>query len=285
MKILITGSNGQLGNEIRELASSYPHHHFQYTDVGELDIADAVKVSQYFSLHSPDAIINCAAYTAVDKAETDKDLAYLVNAVAPGNLAFAAAQSGAFMVHISTDYVYSGKNYCPYSETDQLNPVSVYAKSKAAGEDAVKKSGANALIIRTSWLYSAFGNNFIKTMMKYGAERGKLNVVFDQIGSPTYAHDLAKTLLDILPKAMDADGAKIYHYSNEGVASWYDFAKAIIEISGIDCIINPIPTKDYPLPAERPFYSVLDKAKIKKDFAIEIPYWRDSVKLCIQRLK
>jgi dTDP-4-dehydrorhamnose reductase len=285
MRILITGSNGQLGNEIRELAGSYPHYHFQYTDVAELDIADAVKISQYFSTHNPDVIINCAAYTAVDKAETDKDLAYLVNAVAPGNLAFAAEQSGAFMVHVSTDYVYSGKNYCPYSETDPTNPVSVYAKSKAAGEDAVKKSGANALIIRTSWLYSAFGNNFVKTMMKYGAERGKLNVVFDQIGSPTYAHDLAKTILDILPIAMSQGGTKIYHYSNEGVASWYDFAKAIIEISGIDCKINPIPTKDYPLPAERPFYSVLDKAKIKKDFAIEIPYWRDSVKLCIQRLK
>jgi len=285
MKILITGSNGQLGNEIRELASSYPHYHFQYTDVAELDIADAVKVRQYFGLHNPDVIINCAAYTAVDKAETDKDMAYLVNAVAPGNLAFAAEQSGAFMVHVSTDYVYSGKNHCPYTENEPTNPVSVYAKSKAAGEDAVKKSGANALIIRTSWLYSAFGNNFVKTMMKYGAERGKLNVVFDQIGSPTYAHDLAKTILDILPVAMSGGGTKIYHYSNEGVASWYDFAKAIIEISGINCIINPIPTKDYPLPAERPFYSVLDKAKIKKEFAIEIPYWRDSVKLCIQRLK
>jgi dTDP-4-dehydrorhamnose reductase len=285
MKILITGSNGQLGNEIKELAGSHPHYQFQYTDVNELDIADPVKVSQYFESHSPDVVINCAAYTAVDKAETDKDLAYLVNAIAPGNLAAAAAKTGAFMVHISTDYVYGGKNYSPYCETDPLHPASVYAKSKAAGEDAVKKSGASALIIRTSWLYSAFGNNFVKTMMKYGAERGKLNVVFDQIGTPTYAHDLAKTILDILPLAMGEGGAKIYHYSNEGVASWYDFAKAIIEISGIDCIINPIPTKDYPLPAERPFYSVLDKAKIKKDFAIEIPYWRDSVKLCIQRLK
>jgi dTDP-4-dehydrorhamnose reductase len=285
MKILITGSNGQLGNEIRELAGSHPHYQSQYTDVNELDIADPVKVSQYFESHSPDVVINCAAYTAVDKAETDKDLAYLVNAIAPGNLASAAAKTGAFMVHISTDYVYGGKNYNPYCETDPLHPASVYAKSKAAGEDAVKKSGASALIIRTSWLYSAFGNNFVKTMMKYGAERGKLNVVFDQIGTPTYAHDLAKTILDILPLAMGEGGAKIYHYSNEGVASWYDFAKAIIEISGIDCIINPIPTKDYPLPAERPFYSVLDKAKIKKDFAIEIPYWRDSVKLCIQRLK
>ena len=285
MKILITGSNGQLGNEIRELAGGYKHYKFLYTDINELNITNSDKVKDFFLLHNPDAIINCAAYTAVDKAEKEAETAYLVNALAVENLANAAAQSGAFIVHISTDYVYSGKNFTPYVETDTLNPVSVYAQSKTAGEEAVKRSGANSIIIRTSWLYSAFGNNFIKTMMKYGAERDVLNVVFDQVGTPTYARDLAKCILDILPLAMGTKSEEVYHYSNEGVASWYDFAKAIIEISGIECLINPIPTKEYPLPAERPFYSVLDKSKIKKDFAIQIPYWRDSVKLCIQRLK
>jgi dTDP-4-dehydrorhamnose reductase len=285
MKILVTGSNGQLGNEIRELSAVYPLYEFMYTDVNELDITDASQVNQFFALHSPDAVINCAAYTAVDKAETDEETAYLVNAAAPGNLARSAAESGAFMVHISTDYVYDGKMYRPYAETDKTKPISVYARSKAAGEEAVLQAKGKAVIIRTSWLYSAFGNNFIKTIMKYGAEREMLNVVFDQTGTPTYARDLAKTILDILPLAMAAEDIEVYHYSNEGVASWYDFAKAIVEIAGIDCRINAIGTKDYPLPAARPFYSVLDKSKIKKKFSIEIPYWKDSVKRCIQRLK
>jgi len=189
------------------------------------------------------------------------------------------------MVHISTDYVYDGRNYSPYSETHKINPQSVYAKSKAAGEAAVQQAGGKAVIIRTSWLYSAFGNNFIKTMMKYGKERDSLNVVFDQVGTPTYAQDLAKAILDTLPLAMTADLIEVYHYSNEGVASWYDFAKAIHQFANITCQVNPIPTEDYPLPAERPFYSVLDKSKIKKKLAIEIPYWRDSVKNCIDRLQ
>ena len=285
MKILITGSNGQLGNEIQKLASVYTHYDFLYTDVNELDITNAADVNQYFEIHNPDVIINCAAYTAVDKAETDEATAFLVNAGAPGILARAAADTSAFMVHISTDYVYAGRNFQPYVETDTVHPVSVYGKSKLTGEKAVREAGGKAIIIRTSWLYSAFGNNFIKTMMKYGRERESLNVVFDQIGTPTYAHDLAKAILDILPAAMTAENTEIFHYSNEGVASWYDFAKAIHEIANITCQVNPIPTKDYPLPAERPFYSVLDKSKIKKHFSIEIPYWRDSVKACIERLE
>ncbi len=284
MKILITGSNGQLGNEIRELQSAYSHYEFLYTDIAELDITNAEKVNEYFEFHSPDAVINCAAYTAVDKAETDEETAFLVNAKATGNLAHAAADSGAFMVHVSTDYVYDGNNFHPYVETDRINPASIYGKSKVAGEEAIKQAAAKAIIIRTSWLYSAFGNNFIKTMIKYGKERDSMNVVFDQVGTPTYAHDLAKAILDILPVAMTAEKIEIYHYSNEGVASWYDFAKAIYQFANIDCMVNPIPTKDYPLPAERPFYSVLDKSKIKKKFAIQIPYWRDSVKHCINRL-
>jgi len=285
MKILITGSNGQLGSEIRELASAYTLYEFLYTDVAELDITDEEEVNYFFELHSPDVVINCAAYTAVDKAETDEETAFRVNALATGNLARAASDSGAFMVHISTDYVYDGENFRPYIETDLINPVSVYAKSKAAGEEAVQLAGGKAIIIRTSWLYSAFGNNFIKTMMKYGKERDALNVVFDQVGTPTYAHDLAKAILDIIPMAMIDERIEVYHYSNEGVASWYDFAKAIHQIANITCRVNPIPTRDYPLPAKRPFYSVLDKSKIKKRFAVGIPYWRDSVKSCIDRLQ
>jgi dTDP-4-dehydrorhamnose reductase len=284
MKILITGSNGQLGSEIHELAPGYPLYQFLYTDVDELNITEEASVNQFFALYNPDVVINCAAYTAVDKAESDPEPAYLVNTVAPGNLARAAAETGAFMVHISTDYVFNGKNYRPYIESDKVNPVSVYAKSKAEGENAVFQAKGKAVIIRTSWLYSAFGNNFIKTMIKYGTERDKLNVVSDQTGTPTYARDLAKMILDTLPLAMAAEEIEVYHYSNEGTASWYDFAKAIHQYAGIICQVNPIPTKDYPLPAERPFYSVLDKSKIKRKFAIEIPYWRDSVNHCIERL-
>lgn len=284
MKILITGANGQLGNEIRELASLYPQYDFLYTDVAELDITQADAVKQYVGLHLPDAIINCAAYTAVDKAETDAETAFLVNATAPGNLANAAQAYGKFMVHVSTDYVYDGLNYRPYSETDPVNPVSVYGESKLAGEQQVYQSGAKAIIIRTSWLYSAFGNNFVKTMMKYGRERDILNVVFDQTGTPTYARDLARFILHMLPQAMKDQKIEVYHYSNEGAASWYDFAKAVHEMAGITCQVNPIPTSAYPLPAVRPFYSVLDKSKIKNRFTITIPYWRESVKHCIKRI-
>jgi len=285
MKILITGANGQLGTEIRELAPEYPQFDFRYTDIAELDITNAADVDAYFGLHRPDAIINCAAYTAVDKAETDAETALLVNATASGNLARAAHANGCFVVHVSTDYVYDGLNYRPYTESDAVNPVSVYGKSKLAGEQEVLQSGALAIIIRTSWLYSAFGNNFVKTMIKYGRERDALNVVFDQAGTPTYARDLAKAILVILPQAMASGNTGIFHYSNEGVTSWYDFAKAIHELAGISCSVSPIATKDYPTPAQRPFFSVLDKSLIRKSFAIEIPYWRDSLKDCLKRLE
>lgn len=284
MKILITGSNGQLGSELKELAGRYPLYEFLYTDVNELDITNEESVNYFFALHSPDVVINCAAYTAVDKAETDEETAYLINALATGNLARASSECGSFMVHVSTDYVYDGRNHTPYIETDKINPLSVYGKSKAAGEDAVHHANGKAIIIRTSWLYSAFGNNFIKTMLKYGKERDSLNVVFDQVGTPTYARDLAKAILDTLPIAMASEEIEVFHYSNEGVASWYDFAIAIHHFAKINCKVVPIPTKDYPSPVERPFYSVLDKSKIKKKLSIEIPYWRDSVKDCIDRL-
>lgn len=284
MKLLVTGSKGQLGNELRELAVDFPQFEFLYTDIEELDITDEAKVDDFFSEHKPDAIINCAAYTAVDKAETDEATAYLINATAVGILARAASKYKALMVHISTDYVFDGTACKPYLETDTTNPVSAYARTKYAGEQAVLKYAANAVIIRTSWLYSAFGNNFIKTILKYGKERGLLNIVFDQTGTPTYARDLATAVLTIIPMAVKNSGIEVYHYSNEGVTSWYDFAKTIVEFSGIECRINPIVTKDYPLPATRPFFSVLNKSGIKEKFTLEIPYWRDSVKHCMLRL-
>lgn len=284
MKILITGSNGQLGNEIRELANDYPDFYFIYTDIAELDITDRLKVDEFFAENKPEVVINCAAYTAVDKAESDETTAYLINAIAVENLTKSAAGVGALMVHISTDYVFDGKSYLPYCESDKTNPQSAYGRTKLAGEEAVIKYASKAVIIRTSWLYSAFGNNFVKTMIKYGTEREVLNVVYDQVGSPTYAKDIAKAILDIIPSAMLISGVDLFHYSNEGVASWYDFARTVIAFSGINCDIKPILTEEYPLPAPRPCFSVLNKSKIKKTYKIEIPYWSDSVKDCIRRL-
>ncbi len=285
VRILVTGSNGQLGNEIQQLANDYKFYIFDYTDIEELDISNSQHVDAYFDATKPQVIINCAAYTAVDKAETDETVAYLVNAKATENLARSASRTGAMIVHVSTDYVFDGRAYIPYNESDLTNPQSAYGRSKLAGEEAVMQNATNGIIIRTSWLYSAFGNNFIKTMIRYGKERQELKVVFDQIGTPTYAKDLAKVILDIIPKAITNSGVNLYHYSNEGVASWYDFAKFIINFCSIDCDVKPILTKDYPLPAPRPFYSVLNKSKIKETFNIEIPYWTSSVIACIKRLQ
>ena len=284
MRILITGSKGQLGNEIRVLAEDYPDYDFIYTDVEELDITNQLKVEAFFVEHKPQAIINCAAYTAVDKAETNEATAYLINATAVENLSKSAASVGALMVQISTDYVFDGKSYLPYNESDITNPLSAYGRTKLAGENAVFKFAGNGLVLRTAWLYSAFGNNFVKTMTKYGIERDELKVVFDQVGTPTYARDLAKAILDIIPSAAQHSGTELFHYSNEGVASWYDFAKIVIAFSGINCNIKPILTEEYTLPATRPCFSVLNKSKIKDAYKITIPYWSDSVKDCIQRL-
>lgn len=284
MRILVTGSKGQLGNEIRVLAEDYPDFDFIYTDVDELDITDQLKVEAFFVANKPQVIINCAAYTAVDKAETDEAIAYLINATAIENLSKSATKIEALIVQISTDYVFDGKSYLPYSETDETNPKSAYGRTKLAGENAVFEYASKGLILRTSWLYSAFGNNFVKTMTKYGIEREELKVVYDQVGTPTYARDLAKAILDIIPSAIQHSGTELFHYSNEGVASWYDFAKIILDFSGINCNLIPIRTKDYPLPAPRPPFSVLSKSKIKDIYKIKIPYWSDSVKNCIQRL-
>jgi dTDP-4-dehydrorhamnose reductase len=283
-KILVTGSNGQLGNEIRTLADAYPGFDFIFTDVGELDITNEAAIEAMVDEKSPEAIINCAAYTAVDKAEKEDDLAFLINAEAAGNLARVAGRHGLVLIHVSTDYVFDGEGHRPYREDDPTNPVSIYARSKHAGELQVQNHGSTALIIRTSWLYSEFGNNFVKTIMKYGKERGQMNVVFDQVGSPTYARDLADAILQILQKNEIQEGVDIFHYANEGVCSWYDFAKAIIEFSGISCKINPIESGEYPTPAPRPHYSVFNKAKIKSRFGIEIPYWRDSLRVCMERI-
>lgn len=281
MKILVTGSNGQLGNELKLLAQIHSELEFLFTDLDELDITSEVSVEKTFSEFSPLWVINCAAYTAVDKAEQEPEKAMMINALAPGILAKAASQINARMMHVSTDYVFDGRNYKPYREDDEKNPLGTYAKSKAAGEESVLKYNASSIIIRTSWLYSAFGSNFVKTIRRVGLERGELKVVADQIGSPTWANDLAFAILTLIQK--DAE-AGLYHYANEGICSWYDFAKAIIEISGIHCRVNPTDTAGYPLPSPRPFYSVFDKSKYIAITQQTIPYWRDSLKKCIALL-
>lgn len=281
--ILITGSNGQLGNEFRVLAGRYSGYHFIFTDVAELDITRIDDVKNFLSENPTDFIINCAAYTNVDKAETDRELAWQINASGPANLAEAVSGTNTLLVHVSTDYVFDGKGSVPYTENDQVNPQGYYGSTKLEGEKAVQLSGARAMIIRTSWLYSTFGNNFVKTMRKYGAERGELRVVADQHGSPTYAADLAEAIMQILHQ-YKGHGTEIYHYANLGKTCWYDFASEIMLLSGINCNVHPITTEEYPLPAPRPGYSVLNSSKIQKDFGLTIPEWKDSLLTCIKLL-
>jgi dTDP-4-dehydrorhamnose reductase len=285
MKILVTGSDGQLGREIRLLAPEHPASEFIFTDINELNLADYPAVKEFIRKHSPDVIINCAAYTAVDKAETDRETAMEINARSVGNLAACGSESGSFLVHISTDYVFDGMKSSPYTEEDRPNPQSVYASSKYAGELEFMKHARRGIILRTSWLYSPFMNNFVKTILTKGKERGELNVVYDQLGTPTYAFDLASMIFTVLSGKELIRGAELFHFSNEGVASWYDFAKSIVTFSGIDCRIEPILTSQYPLPAQRPFYSVMDKSKFRQRFGVTIPYWRDSLKECIERMR
>jgi len=281
MKILLTGANGQLGNEIRKLSSQYNTFEFIYTDVEELDITCDKSCLDLFNNIKPNYLINCAAYTAVDKAETDTATAYKINATAVKNLAEACKVHNTYMIHVSTDYVFDGKSCVPYKETDAVNPNSEYGKSKAEGEKEALLY-KNALVIRTSWLYSSFGNNFVKTMIKLGKERDSLNVVSDQIGTPTYAKDLANAILTIVAKTEFVPG--IFHYSNEGVCSWYDFACAIMELNNLNCKVNPIETEQYPTPAKRPSYSLLNKNKIKSTYNIEIAHWHESLKEMIEFL-
>jgi dTDP-4-dehydrorhamnose reductase len=286
-KILVTGANGQLGNELRVLEKSYPTFSFIFTDYEELDITNQEAVLAFFERHKPQYLINCAAYTAVDKAETDQDKCYAINADAPCILAIATSKYNCKFIHTSTDYVFDGSSHIPYTETMPIKPMSVYGTSKAMGETNVNAENKDAITIRTSWLYSSFGNNFVKSMIKYGNERDELNVVFDQVGTPTYARDLAIAILEIISKT--ASGAKewtagMYHFSNEGVCSWYDFTKEIHTIKGISCNVKPIESKDYPTPVRRPHYSVLNKKKIKTTFDLAIPYWKDSLEDCLKLL-
>ena len=283
MRILVTGSNGQLGSEMVALQTQETHHQWFNLDINELDITDKNAVEQFVVNNKIDGIINCAAYTNVDKAEEDVALCYKVNRDAPQYLAQAIEKVGGFIIHISTDYVFNGTNNIPYTEQDKPNPVTIYGKSKIEGEQYVCESCKQHIIIRTAWVYSSYGKNFVKTMIKLGEKKPSLGVIFDQIGSPTYARDLAKAIITIVNKGIKPG---IYNFSNEGVISWYDFTKHIHQLANItSCKVAPIHTADYPTLAQRPHFSVLDKTKIKNTYNIEIPYWRDSLEECIQLLE
>jgi dTDP-4-dehydrorhamnose reductase len=286
--ILVTGSKGQLGSELRFLAPQFPNCRFIFTDVEELDITKSGAAEKFVKENPVDFIINCAAYTAVDKAETEQDLAFLINTVAVDYLADAALSVNACLIHISTDYVFDGSQNIPYVEDDGAIPETVYGDTKYEGEKLLVYSNINYIILRTSWLYSSFGNNFVKTMLRLGNEKESINVVFDQIGSPTYARDLARAILSIIGKIeVDSDNPvqEVYHYTNEGVASWYDFACEIFRQKNISCIVNPVNTTEFPLPAKRPHYSILNKSKFKKDFGLRIPHWSDSLREMLAELK
>ena len=285
--ILVTGANGQLGSELQQRAPLHPELNFTFITRQELDLSASDTINAWFADKHFEVIINCAAYTAVDKAETEPDLAHAINATAVANLATIAKAQHSSLIHVSTDYVFAGQNYRPYQETDPTDPQGLYGASKLAGEQALLSiNPAKSVIIRTAWVYSQFGNNFVKTMLRLGKERAELGVIYDQVGSPTSARDLAAAILSIIehPKLASLTGTEIYHYSNEGVCSWYDFAKAIFSYSNLSCLVKPLETKDYPTPAKRPHYSLLNKAKIKHDFEITIPYWQDSLKTCLNSL-
>jgi len=276
-RILITGANGQVGSELRALEATYPQYKMTFLERSVLDLSETHKIEAYFNANKFDVVLNCAAYTAVDKAESEEDMSHKVNYRAVEVMAMCAKRDDFSLVHISTDYVFDGSHYKPYNESEPTNPQGAYGSSKLYGEEAIVMCAPkNSIIIRTAWVYSTFGNNFVKTMLRLGKERDSLGVIFDQIGTPTYARDLAKLILDIIPEIKN-ETPEIYHYSNEGVCSWYDFAKAIFEMENIECHVNAIETSEYPTPARRPHYGVLNKTKIKKTFNVTIPYWRDSL--------
>jgi dTDP-4-dehydrorhamnose reductase len=287
MNILVTGSNGQLGSEIKDLEANFINFNFFFMDLPQLDICNSSELNLFIKDNNITAVINCAAYTAVDKAEQDTDIAEKVNATGVLNLVNAVAKVNGKLIHISTDYVFDGNSFLPYQELDQVNPIGVYGNTKRSGELAVINSDIDGIVIRTSWLYSAYGNNFVKTILRLGNERDELGVIYDQVGTPTNACDLAKICLDILAYSKEANinsKGNLYHFSNEGVCSWYDFSIAIMALGKVNCQVKPIETKDYPTPAKRPHFSVLNKSKIKNDFEIDIPYWRDSLAKCILKL-
>lgn len=282
MNILVTGCNGQLGNEMQLLEKENPQHTYFNTDVAELDITNQEAVEQYVASHEIDGIVNCAAYTAVDKAEDNEEFCSVLNSIAPAYLAAAIEKRSGWMIQISTDYVFDGTQHTPYVEDDDTCPNSVYGKTKLVGELNVQKLCKQSMIIRTAWLYSTFGNNFVKTMIRLGQEKPELGVIFDQIGTPTYARDLAAAIFTAINKGVVPG---VYHFSNEGVISWYDFTKAIHRLAGITtCHVRPLHTAEYPTPANRPHYSVLDKTKIKQTYQMEVPYWEESLRECIEKL-
>lgn len=282
-QILVTGHRGQLGNEMQLLAPSYADScHFLFTDKDELDITDRKAVYAFIEEHAVNIVINCAAYTAVDKAESEPELCELLNHTAPGYLAEAVASVGGTMIQISTDYVFDGTGHIPYREDDPTCPNTVYGRTKLAGEEAVIRTCPGSMVIRTAWLYSTFGNNFVKTMLRLGKERESLGAIFDQIGSPTYARDLARAIMTAVEQGIVPG---VYHFTNEGVCSWYDFTRTIHRMAGIDsCHVRPLHTEEYPAPAPRPHYSMLDKSKIKETYGIDIPWWEDSLRDCLKSL-
>ena len=281
MNILITGCNGQLGTEMRLLSEKHQRHNFFFTDVAELDITDRNAVTKFVSDHAIDLIVNCAAFTAVDRAESEEELAGRINADAVENLGVAAQTNGAKVIHVSTDYVFSGDQCTPYRETDIPHPTGAYGRTKLEGERRLQDVCPDSIIIRTAWLYSPWGNNFMKTMLRLGRERDSLNVVYDQIGTPTTALDLARAIYTVIEAPKFHAG--IYHFTNEGVCSWYDFTRAIHQLAGIECDVQPIRSEQYPTPTKRPNYSVLDKAKIKSTYGICIPHWHDALCETLQR--
>lgn len=283
-KILVTGATGQVGSELKVLSSIYKQYQFVFVDRVQLEMSSEEAINDYFMNNVFDVIINCAAYTAVDKAESEILLAEKINHRAVATLARIASEKKMKLIHISTDYVFDGTSGRPYLENDPTNPINIYGKSKRSGEEAILfYSPANSIIIRTSWVYSRFGHNFVKTMLRLGRELKSINVIFDQKGAPTHARDLARTILEILSLVKNTK-PEIYHYSNEGVISWFDFSKKIFELSKISCVVNPIPSTEYPTPAIRPQYGVLDKSKIKKEFEVHIPDWQDSLLECLNEL-
>ncbi|MCM1519975.1 MAG: dTDP-4-dehydrorhamnose reductase [Lachnoclostridium sp.] len=284
MNVLVTGANGQLGSELR-LVSNGMSDNYIFTDVNELDITDEGAVRKTVADHNINIIVNCAAYTDVNKAESDYDKAMLLNARAAANLACAIRENDGVLIHISTDYVFGGENNIPIKEDEPTNPIGVYGMTKLEGEKEIARSRCKAIILRTSWLYSEYGKNFVKTMLDLTSNKKDLNVVFDQCGTPTYARDLADAIIDIIAKRKFEGNFGIYHFSNEGVCSWYDFAKAISQMAGYsDCNIQPCHSDEFPSPVKRPAYSVLDKTKYKSTFDRQIPYWTDSLKICINNL-